>query len=74
MLVVGGAEPSVGVGGYMTGGGHSPLGVKFGLAVDNVLEMEVVLPLGEVTTANECQNSDIFWAMKGVSTSLVTRS
>lgn len=66
LVVVGGAEPSVGIGGYLTGGGHSPLGAKFGLAADNVLEMEVVVPSGDVYIANDCQNRDLFWAMKGV--------
>lgn len=66
LVVVGGAEPSVGIGGYLTGGGHSPLGAKFGLAADNVLEMEVVVPSGDVYIANDCQNRDLFWAMTGV--------
>jgi hypothetical protein len=65
-LVVGGSEPSVGLGGWLTGGGHSPVGAMYGLGVDNVLEMEIVTPAGNLITANECQNSDIFWAMRGV--------
>ena len=57
----------MGLGGYLTGGGHSPLSAMFGLAVDQVLEMEVVLASGDIVTANEAQHSDLFWAMRGVS-------
>ncbi|SPO00052.1 related to isoamyl alcohol oxidase [Cephalotrichum gorgonifer] len=63
--VVGGGAKSVGVGGYITGGGHSMLSTRNGLAVDQVLEMEVVTPDGDHITANECRNEDIFWAMRG---------
>ena len=67
LLVVGGADASVGLGGYLTGGGHSALSGKYGLAVDQVLEMKVVTPSGDILLANEAQNADLFWAMKGVS-------
>jgi hypothetical protein len=36
------------------------------MAADNVLEMEVVSPGGEILTVNECQNQDLFWALRGV--------
>ena len=65
--VVGGGGKTVSVGGYLTGGGHSLLSARYGLATDQVLEMEVVTPQGEIVTANECQNTDLFWAMRGVS-------
>lgn len=65
--VVGGNSKSVSVGGYLTGGGHSVLGPRYGLGADHVLELEVVTPMGDIVTANECQNEDLFWAMRGVS-------
>lgn len=65
--VVGGTGRTVSVGGYLTGGGHSILSSRYGLATDQVLELEVVTPQGELVTANECQNQDLFWAMRGVS-------
>lgn len=65
--VVGGTSKSVSVGGYITGGGHSVLAPLYGMAADQVLELEVVTPLGDIVTANECQNEDLFWAMRGVS-------
>lgn len=65
--VVGGGSKTVGVGGYLTGGGHSMLSSRNGLAADQVLEVGVVTPNGAYIVANECQNEDIFWAVRGVS-------
>lgn len=65
--VVGGGGKTVSVGGYVTGGGHALLSARHGLAADQVLEMEVVTPKGDVVIANECRNTDLFWAMRGVS-------
>ncbi|KAI0397651.1 FAD-binding domain-containing protein [Xylariaceae sp. FL0594] len=63
--VVGGTSRTVGIGGYLTGGGHSVLSPHYGMGADNVLEMEVVTPKGEILTVNECQNQYLFWAMRG---------
>ncbi|KAI1360344.1 hypothetical protein F5Y08DRAFT_52124 [Xylaria arbuscula] len=63
--IVGGGAKSVTVGGYLTGGGHSILSPRYGMGADNVLELEVVTPMGKIVTANECQNEDLFWAMRG---------
>ncbi|KAH6845745.1 hypothetical protein B0I37DRAFT_344863 [Chaetomium sp. MPI-CAGE-AT-0009] len=63
--VVGGGAKTVSVGGYVTGGGHSLLSSWYGLAADQVLEMEVVTPNGDIVIANECENKDLFWAMRG---------
>ncbi|KAL2132918.1 hypothetical protein VTI74DRAFT_3167 [Chaetomium olivicolor] len=63
--IVGGGGKTVSVGGYLTGAGHSLLSPRYGLGADQVLEMEVVTPKGEIVTANECQNTDLFWAMRG---------
>lgn len=65
--VIGGGARTVGMGGYLTGGGHSLLSAFYGLATDQVLEMEIVTLSGEILTVNACQNQDLFWAMRGVS-------
>ncbi|KAH6684650.1 hypothetical protein B0J14DRAFT_527517 [Halenospora varia] len=65
LTIVSGGAGTVGVGGYLTGGGHGALSHVYGMGSDQVLEMEVVTPKGEILVANECQNSDIFWAMRG---------
>ncbi|KDN60536.1 putative FAD binding domain-containing protein [Colletotrichum sublineola] len=63
--VVGGGAKTVSVGGFITGGGHSILAPHYGLAADNVLELEVVTPGGEILTVNEDQHPDLFWAIRG---------
>lgn len=65
--IVGGGGKSVGVGGYITGGGHSLLSARFGLAADQVLQMTMVTPGGKILTVNERNHPDLFWAMRGVS-------
>jgi FAD/FMN-containing dehydrogenase len=67
LTIMSGGSGSVGVGGYLTGGGHGALTSTYGLAADQVLEIELVTPGGRIVTANECQNEDLFWAMRGVS-------
>lgn len=64
--IVGGGGKTVGIGGYITGGGHSILSPRFGLAADSVLEMEVVTPAGDIVVANASKHADLFWAMRGV--------
>ncbi|KAJ1335832.1 FAD-binding protein [Microdochium nivale] len=65
LTIVGGAGRTVSLGGYITGGGHSLLAPRHGLAADQVLEMQVVTADGDIVIANECQNQDLFWAMRG---------
>ncbi|EED19033.1 conserved hypothetical protein [Talaromyces stipitatus ATCC 10500] len=66
ITVIGGEGKTVGVaGGYILGGGHSPLGSIYGLAADQVLALEVVLPDGTFTTVTAATNPDLFWALRG---------
>jgi FAD/FMN-containing dehydrogenase len=66
LIAIGGAAGSVGsAGGYMQGGGHSPLSRWKGLAPDQVLEYDVVMANGSRQTVNTCQNGDLFWALRG---------
>ncbi len=37
----------------------------YGLVADNFLEMTIVTADGSIVTANERQNADLFWAMRG---------
>ena len=62
-----GMGKEVTMGGYLTGGGHSPLSHVYGVGADQVYEVEMVTPTGDIVTANECQNVDLFWAVRGVS-------
>jgi hypothetical protein len=66
LTIVSGGAGTVGLGGYLTGGGHSALSATYGLAADQVLEIEMVTPQGKILTVNECQHKSLFWAMRGV--------
>ncbi|KIJ42536.1 hypothetical protein M422DRAFT_170983 [Sphaerobolus stellatus SS14] len=66
LTVVGGADRTVGTtGGWLQGGGHSALSNTLGLGADRVLEFTVVTPDGELRIANQCQNKDLFFALRG---------
>ncbi|KAH8729009.1 hypothetical protein GQ44DRAFT_823760 [Phaeosphaeriaceae sp. PMI808] len=65
-IVVGGEGETVGVmGGYIQGGGHSPLTGLYGTGADNVLAFEAVTADGEFVVANSTSNTDLFWALRG---------
>lgn len=53
------------MGGYIQGGGHSPLSSIYGTGADQVLAFEVVTPDGNFVTADFTQNTDLFWALRG---------
>ncbi|KAF4342186.1 6-hydroxy-D-nicotine oxidase [Fusarium beomiforme] len=55
----------VGVSAPVLGGGHGWLQGQYGLAADQVISARVVLPDGEVVTASEDSNPDMFWALRG---------
>jgi len=78
--IVGGSAYTVSMGGYTLGGGHSPIGRKFGMAVDNLLWVTMVAANGSVIIANETHttvdnndgghkityaNGELFWALRG---------
>jgi FAD/FMN-containing dehydrogenase len=60
-----GSTPDVGAVGYTLGGGVGWLARKYGLSADSVNAFEVVTADGEILWANEHENSDLFWALRG---------
>ncbi|KAH9033339.1 FAD-binding domain-containing protein [Lactarius pseudohatsudake] len=62
--VIGGRIPGIGVGGLTLGGGYSFQTSQYGLAIDNVIAFELVLPNGTVTTVTEA-NHDLWFALRG---------
>ncbi|KAK1972883.1 FAD binding domain-containing protein [Colletotrichum sublineola] len=66
VTAVGGEGQTVGlVGGYIQGGGHSPMSGLWGMSADNVLSFEVVTADGRFLTASQSKNPDLFWALRG---------
>ncbi|KAF2994869.1 hypothetical protein E8E14_000855 [Neopestalotiopsis sp. 37M] len=62
---VGGRIGNTGVGGLVLGGGLSYMSAQYGWAASSVIEYEIVLANGTVTTASATQNSDLYKALKG---------
>ncbi|KMP02044.1 hypothetical protein CISG_09300 [Coccidioides immitis RMSCC 3703] len=66
VIVVGGSARTVGAaGGYLTGGGHSPFSHFYGLAVDNLLEVNLVDANGTPRTINQYTDPEYFYALRG---------
>ncbi len=63
--VPGGGCATVCVAGYMQGGGFGFTSREFGIHSDNVLQFKMVLADGRLVTADENQNADLFWAVRG---------
>src|ERR1700735_4637721 len=57
--------PSVGVGGYLLGGGVGPLMSRYGLGCDNVLSADLVLADGRLMRCSVNENPDLYWAIRG---------
>ncbi|KAI0114761.1 hypothetical protein F4814DRAFT_439883 [Daldinia grandis] len=65
VVVAGGRDGDVGVGGFLLGGGNSFFSGRMGFGCDSVKNFEVVLANGTVVNANSTANSDLWRALKG---------
>ncbi|KAH7136045.1 hypothetical protein B0J11DRAFT_502841 [Dendryphion nanum] len=63
--VVGGRVGSVGLAGFLTGGGLSFFSPEHGFGCDTIQNMQVVLSSGEIVNANPTSNPELFRALKG---------
>jgi FAD/FMN-containing dehydrogenase len=60
-----GSSPDVAVAGYTLGGGLSFYGRRHGLAATGVTAVELVTADGDLVRADETQNTELFWALRG---------
>jgi len=65
LAFAGGSCPNVCVTGLGLGGGIGLLSRKYGLTVDNFLEIEVLLANGELVRVSQKEHADLFWALRG---------
>jgi FAD/FMN-containing dehydrogenase len=60
-----GSSATVGVVGYLLGGGLGPFARSHGFSSDYVLGLTVVTGAGELVEATADENPDLFWALRG---------
>lgn len=65
LAVPSGIISTTGVGGLTLGGGIGYLSRKYGLTIDHLLAVDMVLADGSFVTADENQHADLFWAVRG---------
>ena len=65
-----GLLPNTGISGLTLGGGFGNLMAKHGLALDNLIGVDVVTADGRLLTASADENEDLFWGIRGSSGNL----
>lgn len=65
LAVPSGIVSTTGVAGLTLGGGMGHLTRKYGLTIDNLLSVDLVLADGSFVVANAEENPDLFWAVRG---------
>ena len=65
LATVGGIVTHTGIAGLTLGGGIGWLMRKYGATVDNLLSVDLVTADGEIVTASDDNNPDLFWGMRG---------
>lgn len=63
--IISGTFPTVGQGGFLTGGGLGWQTRKFGVGCDRIVSAQVVLADGRVVRASANEHPDLYWALRG---------
>ncbi|KAF8459293.1 hypothetical protein BDZ91DRAFT_777538 [Kalaharituber pfeilii] len=64
-----GVCPGVGIGGHATHGGFGFTSRMWGIALDKIVKLDVVLANGTITEASSSVNPELFWALRGAGSS-----
>lgn len=65
LVTTAGTVSHTGIGGLTLGGGFGRVGRRFGLTLDNLLEVDIITADGEFRRASKDENPDLFWAVRG---------
>ncbi|MFI6479288.1 FAD-binding oxidoreductase [Nonomuraea sp. NPDC050663] len=65
LAVPGGVVSHTGIAGLTLGGGIGWLSRKHGATIDNVRSIDLVTAAGELLTASDDQNPELFWGLRG---------
>jgi FAD/FMN-containing dehydrogenase len=65
LVAPGGVVSDTGVAGLTLGGGYGWVRRRYGLSSDHVVEAQVVCADGQVRTASQESNPDLYWAIRG---------
>ncbi len=65
LVTTAGTVSHTGVGGLTTGGGYGRVARRYGLALDNVLAVDVVSADGKLRHADNNENADLYWGVRG---------
>jgi hypothetical protein len=65
LVTTAGTVSHTGVGGLTLGGGFGRVARRFGLALDNVVSVDMVTANGEIVHASADENPELFWGTRG---------
>jgi FAD/FMN-containing dehydrogenase len=65
LAVPAGVVSTTGVAGLTLHGGTGHLRRKHGLSIDSLISVDIVTADGQIRTASETENEDLFWAVRG---------